>query len=112
MKTELPGSNEASLNALLSQWKLDSALPPRFAERVRKRIERDAPNSTAPLALLWNWLTHAALRPAFAVGYTTILLLAGLTVGYWQAHVKAERAAESLGVRYVQMVDPYQRIHH
>jgi len=37
-----------------------------------------------------------------------ILLLAGLTAGYWESRNKANELDDALGRRYVQMVDPFQ----
>ncbi len=112
MKSESPNPGDGSLNNLLNEWKIDSALPPRFSEAVWRRVERGEPLVASPFELLQNWIERTTPRPAFVVSYVTSLLLVGLMAGYWQAHVKSERATETLGVRYVQMVDPYQRIHH
>jgi hypothetical protein len=55
-----------------------------------------------------DWIAHLLVRPSLAVGYAVILLLAGVAAGSWQARVGAQRASETLGSRYVQMLDPYQ----
>ena len=48
-------------------------------------------------------------RPAVAVAYATVLLIAGVAAGYWQARNQTAHLDDELGTRYVQSVDPYQK---
>jgi len=113
MKPENPMQNDAALRQVLRQWKVDAHLPPRFQEGVWRRIERSEPPVPAPAwLLLVQRLTAALARPSLAVSYVTILLLAGLLAGYWQVRITRAHLDETLGSRYVQMVDPYQNPHH
>lgn len=109
MKPENMPQDERPLTGLLREWKVESTLPPRFNEQVWRRIERDeAPAGLNAWALILNRLVQAFARPSLAVSYVTVLLLAGLAGGYLQARAGTEHAYETLSVRYVQMVDPYQ----
>jgi len=102
-----PGGDHDGLSKILQTWKVAAPLPPRFEEQVWQRIARvgAAPN-------LWlqflNWLELALPRRAVAGAYLAILLLAGLTAGYWESRSKANELDEILGRRYVQMIDPFQ----
>jgi hypothetical protein len=92
---------------VLRTWQVEAKLPPRFQEGVWRQIERL--ETAAPDWLLLCRRFGAALtRPTLAVSYVTLLLLAGLLAGYWQAQLTRARTEQTLGSRYVQMVDPYQ----
>jgi len=108
MKTETPNPDDGRLRQVLREWKVDASLPPRFDEQVWRRVEQSATPSMDPLALIRSWMARFFARPAFAFSYTAILLLAGLLAGFWQARTTAHRTSETLGARYVQMVDPYR----
>lgn len=101
-------NNDPALSKLLREWKSDAQLPPRFQEQVWERIALEESVGASPIAIFWSWLTKSAVRPSFAVSYATILVLVGLATGLWQAHIKSDRAEQTLSTRYVQMVDPYQ----
>src|SRR5262245_5335671 len=115
MKSETPNRDDGRLNQLLHEWKVDSSLPPRFSEQVWRRIERqqelDAP-AAGPLANLQMWIAAAFARPSVVVSYATVLLVAGMLAGFWQAHITSRQTTEALSARYVQRVDPYQTPHH
>ncbi len=109
MKPENPIDNDQALHRALREWELKDSLPPRFRERVWQRIARaDAPAPEAPWTHVAHWLGRALARPALALSYVTVLLVAGLLAGYWQAQAERARTLESLSARYVQVVDPYQ----
>jgi hypothetical protein len=102
--------SDAALNAVLRDWRVNAALPPRFQEQVWQRIARqETPTTATPWALLVSWVEQTLARPALAASYVTVLLLAGLATGYWQARLEGARTSAELGSRYVQMVDPYQQ---
>ena len=88
---------------------MTTPLPPRFQEQVWKRIERaEAPGVSLAEALrtrLAEWFA----QPAFAVAYVTVLIVAGLAIGFKQAQDKTAKWDRQLEARYVQSVDPYQR---
>jgi len=102
-----PGKEHEPLSQALQDWKVTGPLPPRFQEQVWQRIARA--EARPPLwAQLLSWLEVALPRRAVAASYLAILLLAGLTAGYWESRQKAAELHEVLGRRYVQMVDPFQ----
>jgi len=107
-----PTENDNALSQVLREWKTDAPLPPRFHEQVWQRIASEEIPAISPMQFLRNWFAQLALRPAFATVYATLLLLIGLTAGWWQGRANSERVSESLGSRYVQMVDPYQMPRH
>lgn len=103
--------NQTTLEQRLQAWRVTTPLPPRFREQVWKRIEEaDGPRTSLADALR-NWLEGTFARPAFAVAYVSLLLVAGLALGFLQAGQKAARLDRQLEARYVQAVDPYQRGH-
>ena len=103
---------DAALRRALQDWKVTDSLPPRFGESVWHRIAREQP--TEPVGLLRAWLRRLGegmVRPTAAASYLVVLLLAGVAVGYRQAHIANLRTSEELGSRYVRMMDPYQMPH-
>lgn len=117
MKPERSENDPEPVRNVLREWSVTSSLPPRFAENVWRRIE-DAEHASAPPShptlrmLLQRWLTVTLPRPAFAVAYASVLLIAGLGAGYWHARVDAENWDQALATRYVQAVDPFQKPIH
>src|SRR5437867_4316007 len=110
MQPELPSENPEPVRKLLREWKVNAPLPPQFAEGVWRRIERaDVAGKPSLWVALRHWLSTAVPRPAVAVGYVTVLLVAGVATGYVQARNETVRVKGELGVRYVQSVDPYQK---
>jgi hypothetical protein len=109
MKPELPNDPDKLFNRALREWEIKEPLPPRFGERVWQRIAREEAHAPAGFsALLSNWIAQALARPALAVSYVTVLLMAGLLAGYWHAQTEKARTLESLSARYVQMINPYE----
>lgn len=108
MKPDNSSENSGALNSLLREWKVDSSLSPRFGEQVWRRIERGEIPALNPVTLLKNWIAQTMTRPSFALSYATVLLLAGLTVGFWHGRTDSRQTAETFKARYVQMLDPYQ----
>src|SRR5690349_13160098 len=102
-------SSDTDLNRLLHEWHITSPLPPRFSEQVWKRIERAETPTISIRDALRAWIAVAFARPAFALAYVSVLLVAGLTLGFVQASQKAARWDRQLEARYVQSIDPYQR---
>jgi hypothetical protein len=110
MKTNLR-PEEGPLDSSLREWRINTPLPPRFQEAVWRRIADAAPgNETTTLwAVFQNWFQAAFSRPAVAVAYALVLLCLGSGTGYWRAREKTARIESTLGSRYVQSVDPYQK---
>jgi hypothetical protein len=111
MKSEIP-ENEAGLNTLLREWKVETPLPPRFDEQVWQRVASKDDHGVNPLVLLRDWIARKLMRPAYALSYVTVLVILGLASGLWQAHAASQRTAKSLSTRYVQLVDPYRMPRH
>jgi hypothetical protein len=102
-------NSDTNLNRLLQEWRVTSPLPPRFSEQVWKRIERAETPAISIGDAVRAWIAMAFARPAFALAYVSVLLVAGLTMGFVQASHKAARWDRQLEARYVQSIDPYQR---
>jgi hypothetical protein len=110
-------SSDQELDNTLREWKIEATLPPRFRDRVWQRVDRERDRVAGTMASpqaegfwgTWSrWIGQGLARPSLAVSYVTLLLLAGLVAGYWQARSTEARALESLSSRYVQMLDPYR----
>jgi hypothetical protein len=112
MKTEF--ENPEPLRRTLREWRVTEPLPPRFQEGVWRKIQQAeagaAPaTATAGWTLFKAWLAAAVPRPAVAVAYLSVLLVAGMAAGYRQARQVTAHLDNELGSRYVQSVDPYQK---
>lgn len=104
MKTNTD-KKDPELSRLLQSWRADEPLPPRFQERVWKRIEAvEARPATSGWA---DWFTALLARPAFATVCATVMLMAGLSAGLWRANHDTARWDNELAQRYVAAVDPY-----
>ena len=109
MKNIEPGEKNEALSKALQEWKVTTPLPPRFQEQVWQRIAHAEGHAQPPLwSQFLGWLETALPRRAVAASYVTILLLAGLTAGFWESRHAAAEMDDALGRRYVQMVDPFQ----
>ena len=107
MKPDSSIQSDAALHQALRQWKVSAQLPPRFQEQVWRQIERDQAGVRAPAwAPLWHRLSAALGRPSLAASYVTVLLLAGVSAGYWQVRITRVQMEENLSARYVHSVDP------
>lgn len=112
MKPE--SENPEPLRKLMREWRVTEPLPPRFQENVWRKIQQTESSAMpAPTTTLWSafqsWLASAMPRPALAVAYLSVLLVAGMAAGYWQARHTTAHMDDELGRRYVQSVDPYQK---
>jgi hypothetical protein len=109
MKANEGPEDGRSLDRILSQWRVETPLPPRFQERVWQRIERAESQPATPFRVSAARLIEAIVpRPRLAYSYATILLAVGLVAGAWAAEAQNNRTEASLGSRYLQSVDPYQ----
>lgn len=111
MKSSDPKPDDISLSRLLKEWKIREELPPRFQENVWRGIERaktrPAPSVTMA-EVLGGWLERLLPRPAVALAYVSVMLLAGGIVGMAHGQQESRRLSAELSQRYVQSVDPYQ----
>ena len=108
MKPNQDPEADARLRTLLRSWVVDTPLPPRFKENVWRRIERADLQPESPFwAGLLRLIEVSLPRPRVALAYVSLLLAVGLTAGAWAAQVKTSHTESSLGLRYVQSVDPY-----
>lgn len=113
MKTKHNDENNDHLHAILREWKVDSAMPPRFQEAVWRRIDQaEKPAEISLWLALKLWVEATFSRPALAVVYVTFLLLIGLTTGYIHAAGKSAHAVSEWRAEYVQSIDPYQAPHN
>jgi hypothetical protein len=92
---------DTKLSALLRQSRVSPALPPRFQEKVWRRIEdADAPANSAS----WlDTLAALALRPRFAYAIIAVLMLAGVLLGAQKGVNIAKQDAQA---RYVALEAP------
>lgn len=102
--------SDKDLKALLSQWRPEGSLPPRFAESVWRRIE-----AVEPAPTLWqiakNWVERSFARPAIAFSYCAVLTAIGLGFGSWRSQEQSAHTQSQLEARYVQAISPYHKGH-
>jgi hypothetical protein len=112
MKPIPPEENDLHLRELLKQWPEAGSLPPRFQERVWKRIA--LAEASAPTGSGWTqwlgWIRAFAARPALAAAYVALLLSMGFSLGWVHGTARSARIDERLSSRYVQVMDPYQSV--
>jgi hypothetical protein len=99
--------DDLPLKQLLHDWKINEPLPPRFQEKVWRRIEKG--EAVARERTWLDWLRIAIARPAYATVCAALLLVAGSAAGFWQASQDSARIEKELAQRYVAAVDPYAR---
>lgn len=108
-----PSENDRRLSQVLREWRVEPSLPAGFEARVWRRIS--APKLTTAASLPAYFLARLDAwfsRPALAVSYLSVLLIAGLAAGSWQAQRESARVNHALARLYVQSVDPYQAPRH
>ena len=106
-----PNPNQDPLDAALAAWRVREPLPLRFQEQVWRRIADAGAESTATRwDIFRGWLRLAFARPAVALACAAVLLALGSGTGWWQARQKSARVDNELGARYVQSLDPYQKM--
>lgn len=110
MKSNDP--NHDKLSAALRAWKVAEPLTPRFQEQVWSRIERAEASRGAWLTDAVRFVEHLFARPALAYAYVVLLLTFGLAGGYFTAQQQESRLESQLAARYVQSIDPYQKVNH
>jgi hypothetical protein len=105
---------DSELCQKLAAWRIEERLPPDFRQRVWKRIAAREAGNFDPRWLTWlgSLLISAAqvsvprlARTAIAIG-----LLIGTTTGVVEASRWNSATWNRLETKYVQSIDPYQRI--
>jgi hypothetical protein len=106
--------SDSELREKLAAWRIEADLPHDFQQRVWKRIDmREAANSDPP------WLTWLGSRlisatrvsvPRLALTAVVVGLLIGTTTGVIEASRWNSATWNRLEAKYVQSIDPYQRI--
>lgn len=110
MSPEHPQQPESdpALDRLLASWRVTVPLPFGFATRVWQRIgEAQLSPARSLVDAFRSWLDGLFGRPAWSVGYTVLLLTAGLLGGYLGAREQANRWNQDMAHRYVQSINPY-----
>jgi hypothetical protein len=108
VKNPKPIQSDEALSKTLRQWNVNATLPARFQEGVWQRIARlEAASNPGVFQPFLNWLEATFRRPKLAVSYVMVILLLGLTTGYWQARGKSAQIESQWRAHYVQSVDPY-----
>jgi len=90
---------------LLKKWTVDVSVSTNFNAVVWRRIEERRTISVAEA--IRQWLTEVFARPAVAVAYLSVTLVAGLAVAQVQSSKVLRERDSQLEARYVQSVDPY-----
>ena len=111
MKEDL---SDSEMREKLAAWQIEAHLPRDFRQRVWKRIAmREAANVDA------TWLTWLRSRlisatrvsvPRLALTAVAVGLLIGTTTGVVEASRWNSTTWNRLEAKYVQSIDPYQRI--
>ena len=106
--------SDSELREKLAAWRIEARLPHDFQQRVWKSIAvREAANVDPP------WLTWLGSRlisatrvsvPRLALRAVVIGLLIGTTTGVVEASRWNSAAWNRLETKYVQSIDPYQRV--
>jgi hypothetical protein len=106
--------SDSELREKLAAWRIEEQLPPDFQQRVWKRIAtREAGNVDPPWLTWLGTLLISATRvsvPRLALTSIAIGLLIGTTTGVVEASRWNSVTWNRLEAKYVQSIDPYQRI--
>ena len=111
MKEDL---SDSELREKLAVWRIEGELPPDFQQRVWKRIATREAGNVGPPWLTWlGSLLISATQvsvPRLALTAIAIGLLIGTTTGVVEASRWNSATWKGLEAKYVQSIDPYQRI--
>jgi hypothetical protein len=106
MNDDNSNQSDETLSGVLRAWRVDTPLPPRFQEGVWRRIGR-AEEQTFPVwTAVVQWWESTVRRPAFAAAYLGLLLIVGLSAGYWMGENYTTRIEQEWRTAYVQAVTP------
>ena len=111
MKEDL---SDSELREKLAVWRIEAQLPRDFQQRVWKRIATREEVNVDPAWLVWlNGLLISATRvsvPRLAMTAVTVGLLVGTATGLVEASRWNSVTWNRLEAKYVQSIDPFQRI--
>jgi hypothetical protein len=106
--------SDSELREKLAAWRIEAQLPRDFQQRVWKRIStRDAGNVDPPWLTWLGSLLISATQvsvPRLALTAIAFGLLIGTTTGVIEASRWNSATWNRLEAKYVQSIDPYQRI--
>ena len=107
--------SDSELREKLAAWRIEGELPHDFQQRVWKRIAtREAGNVDPPWLIWLGSLLISATQvsvPRLALTAIAVGLLIGTTTGVVEASRWNAATWNRLEAKYVQSIDPYQRIH-
>src|SRR5262245_31831163 len=113
MRAEDQADSDASLRQVLLEWRIHKPLPTGFHEQVWTRIVDVKRRVSSELWRQFVDMVVAMLsRRSLAFAYVSVLVSIGILAGYWQGRTDSARKSETLGARYVQMLDPYRASRH
>jgi hypothetical protein len=101
---------DACLHQLLQSWRIEGTLPPRFQERVWRRIglqEETNPVAAKVWAKFMTWCSTSLRQPAMAAVYLAVVVAAGGGLGYWSSERYVEQTELGWRAAYLQSVNPY-----
>jgi hypothetical protein len=106
--------SDSELREKLAAWQIEAQLPRDFQQRVWKRIAvREAANVDPPWLIWLKSLLISTTRvsvPRLALTAVVVGLLIGTTTGVVEALRWNSATWNRLEAKYVQSIDPYQRI--
>jgi hypothetical protein len=106
--------SDSELREKLAAWRIEGELPEDFQDRVWKRIAICGAGDVDPSWLTWlRSLLFSATQvsvPRLALTSIAIGLLIGSTTGVVEASRWNSATWNRLEAKYVQSIDPYQRI--
>ena len=98
-------NDDQGLGKALDSWKLSSSLPPRFNEMVWSKIS--STRNISVREILAERFSAVFSRPAVAWAYVGILMLTGISGGYFFGTAQADEIRTTQMASYIQYVDPY-----
>jgi len=106
--------SDSELREKLAAWRVEEQLPPDFQQRVWKRIATREAGHLDPPWLTWLRSLLISVTPVsvprLALTAIAIGLLIGTTTGVVEASRWNSATWNRLEAKYVQSIDPYQRI--
>jgi hypothetical protein len=106
--------SESEMREKLAAWRIEAQLPRDFQQRVWKRIAvREAANVDPPWLIWLRSCLISATRvsvPRLALTAVAVGLFIGTTTGVMEASRWNSATWNHLEAKYVQSIDPYQRI--
>ena len=103
--------SDSDLREKLAAWRIEARLPDDFQQRVWKRIAaREAANIDSPWVVWLRFLAARLTVPRLALAAVIAGLFIGTTTGVVEAARWNSATWNRLEAKYVQSIDPYQRI--